>query len=74
VFERRVKGWTRAKKEALIASDWDRISWLARPPHERPSTQPVLSDAAGGAEGLRTNEVKSAAYPPPSRGAGGEAQ
>jgi len=43
-FERRIKGWTRAKKEALIASDWDRISWLARPPHERPSTS------------LRTNE------------------
>src|SRR4051794_16138955 len=30
-FERRIKGWTRAKKEALIAGDWDRIGWLARP-------------------------------------------
>ncbi|WP_370191033.1 GIY-YIG nuclease family protein [Qipengyuania sp.] len=28
--ERRIKGWTRAKKEALIAGDWDRISQLAR--------------------------------------------
>jgi predicted GIY-YIG superfamily endonuclease len=37
-FERRIKGWTRAKKEALISSDWDKISWLARPPKERPST------------------------------------
>jgi len=37
-FERRIKGWSRAKKEALIADDWDRIGWLARPPHERPST------------------------------------
>ena len=44
-FERRIKGWTRAKKEALIAGDWDRVGWLARPPHERPSTS------------LRTNEV-----------------
>jgi putative endonuclease len=35
--ERRIKSWTRAKKEALIASDWDRISWLARPPGERAS-------------------------------------
>jgi putative endonuclease len=43
--ERRIKGWSRAKKEALIASDWDRVSLLARPPHERPSTS------------LRTNEV-----------------
>ena len=37
-FERRIKGWTRAKKEALIAGDWARIGGLARPPHERPST------------------------------------
>jgi predicted GIY-YIG superfamily endonuclease len=44
-FERRIKGWTRAKKKALIVGDWDRIGWLAKPPHERPSTS------------LRTNEV-----------------
>ncbi len=34
-FERRIKGWSRAKKEALIARDWDQIGWLAKPPHER---------------------------------------
>jgi predicted GIY-YIG superfamily endonuclease len=28
--ERRVKGWSRAKKEALIAGDWDRLRVLAR--------------------------------------------
>ena len=28
--ERRVNGWTRAKKEALIAGDWDRLRMLAR--------------------------------------------
>ncbi len=28
--ERRIKGWSRAKKEALIAGDWDRITQLAR--------------------------------------------
>lgn len=28
--ERRIKGWSRAKKEALIAGDWARISMLAR--------------------------------------------
>ena len=39
-FERRVKGWTRAKKEALIAGDWDRIGWLAKPAKERPQ-EPV---------------------------------
>jgi putative endonuclease len=28
--ERQIKGWSRAKKEALIRSDWDAISRLAR--------------------------------------------
>jgi putative endonuclease len=28
--ERRIKGWSRAKKEALIAGDWDRLRSLAR--------------------------------------------
>ena len=29
-IERRLKGWSRAKKEALIAGNWDLISQLAR--------------------------------------------
>ena len=37
-FERRVKNWSRAKKEALVAQDWQRLNHLARPPRERPST------------------------------------
>lgn len=28
-FEKQVKGWSRAKKEALIAGDWDKIVKLA---------------------------------------------
>ena len=43
--ERKLKGWSRAKKEALVAGDWDRISELARcrtarenPSRVRPST------------------------------------
>jgi predicted GIY-YIG superfamily endonuclease len=36
--ERRIKPWSRAKKEGLIARDWARVSRFARPPHERPST------------------------------------
>jgi len=28
--ERRIKGWTKAKKAALIAGDFDRLSMLAR--------------------------------------------
>ena len=46
-FELRIKGWTRAKKDALITGVWNEIGRLARPPHERPSTS------------LRTNEVES---------------
>ena len=33
--EFRVKKWSRAKKEALAASDWQKLSYLARPPSER---------------------------------------
>jgi predicted GIY-YIG superfamily endonuclease len=43
--ERRIKPWSRAKKEALMAKDWARLSHFARPPGERPSTS------------LGTNEV-----------------
>jgi putative endonuclease len=28
--ERRIKGWTRAKKQALIRGDWDRLRQLAK--------------------------------------------
>ena len=30
ISERRIKGWSRKKKEALIKGDWDEISRLAR--------------------------------------------
>ncbi len=29
-FEKQVKGWSRAKKEALIAGDWNKIKELAK--------------------------------------------
>ena len=35
-FERQIKGWSRAKKEALIAGDWSRIQVLAK--SKNPST------------------------------------
>jgi predicted GIY-YIG superfamily endonuclease len=46
-FERRIKGWTRAKKEALIAGDWARISWLSKPPRERASTSLSTNEIIG---------------------------
>ena len=36
--ERRIKPWSRAKKEALIRGDWAALSYSSRPPKERPST------------------------------------
>ena len=36
--ERRIKPWSRAKKEALIRGDWAALSYYAKPPSERPST------------------------------------
>ncbi|MCP4210323.1 MAG: SUMF1/EgtB/PvdO family nonheme iron enzyme [Halieaceae bacterium] len=34
--ERQIKGWSRAKKEALIAENWDLLRWLAKKPKFRP--------------------------------------
>jgi predicted GIY-YIG superfamily endonuclease len=33
--ERQIKGWSRAKKEALIAENWDMLRWLAKKPQFR---------------------------------------
>jgi predicted GIY-YIG superfamily endonuclease len=33
--ERQPKGWSRTKKEALIAGNWDLLKWLAKKPKFR---------------------------------------
>ena len=38
--ERRIKGWSRAKKEALIAGDWDLLVFLAMRPSARNGVLP----------------------------------
>lgn len=35
IRERQLKDWSRAKKEALIAGDLERLRWLSRSPRER---------------------------------------
>jgi len=40
--ELRIKKWSRAKKEALIMQDWDRLSHFAKPPTERKSVSASL--------------------------------
>jgi predicted GIY-YIG superfamily endonuclease len=45
--ERQIKGWSRAKKLALIRGDWDRISVLARRKNS-PSTGSGQTGLEGG--------------------------
>ncbi|MBA4747721.1 MAG: GIY-YIG nuclease family protein [Sphingopyxis sp.] len=54
--ERRIKGWSRAKKLALIRGDWDRISMLAKGKND-PST-------ATRREPGQTGEGENAAFSP----------
>ena len=41
--ERQIKGWSRAKKEALIQRDWERLAMLAHA-HPAPVTRPVRGE------------------------------
>jgi putative endonuclease len=45
--ERKVKGWTRAKKEALIAGDWSRLPGLAQRRGLHPSRRPPAAGSSG---------------------------
>ncbi len=45
-MERRLKGWSRAKKEALIAGDWDKLHVLAKR-RKRPSTRDPADRGSG---------------------------
>jgi predicted GIY-YIG superfamily endonuclease len=60
-FERRVKNWSRVKKEAMMAGDWARVGHFARPPSERPSTLRLRS----GEPSLGTNETSDLHQPIP---------
>ena len=44
--ERQIKGWSRAKKEALITGDWDRLTRLAKSSFSR--AKPVNRDNLKG--------------------------
>ncbi|MDO7841178.1 GIY-YIG nuclease family protein [Sphingomonas immobilis] len=43
--ERQIKGWSRAKKEALIAGDWERVSQLAVSRGTRASTSSARTES-----------------------------
>ena len=57
--ERRIKPWSRAKKEALIRGDWETVSYFAKPPRER-------SLPRGPSTSLGTNGIVDAAEPTPN--------
>ena len=48
--ERQIKGWSRAKKEALIAGDWTALPQLARSRAARHSTSSGRTDASVAVE------------------------
>ena len=45
--ERQVKGWSRAKKEALIAGDWGRVALLAQRHRPHPSRRRAARGSSG---------------------------
>lgn len=61
--ERQIKGWTRAKKEALVAEDWDTIRSLARKSFDTGlrQAQPLLRT---NGEGETEPHAQSSAPPP----------
>jgi predicted GIY-YIG superfamily endonuclease len=62
--ERRIKPWSRAKKEALIRGDWAALSYFARPPKERPSTSLGMNGVGDRQEGsFVSSAVETSAFP-----------
>ncbi|TKD50354.1 TrmH family RNA methyltransferase [Sphingomonas baiyangensis] len=64
--ELRVKGWSRAKKEALVAHDWDRLKRFSMPPSERSGRENSASTALGGIPRLRSGRTDEGHLAPPS--------
>ena len=61
--EMRIKGWSRAKKEALIAGDWERVKQLARASTGSARTA-ALKDWSGRRAGHQRTPPLSPAGPP----------
>lgn len=64
--ELRIKKWSRAKKEALIMKDWDRLSHFAKPPKERGSVSAPLDRVPrlrSGRTGIHGREEEKTSFP-----------
>ena len=55
--ELRIKPWSRAKKEALIARDWERLKRFSAPPSERQDRADSASASLGNAPRLRSGRT-----------------
>ena len=70
--ERRIKPWSRYKKEGLIRGNWQQVSHYARPPKERPSTSLGTNGevglVSGTSEAAPTHERPEPARAERSRG------
>jgi LAO/AO transport system kinase len=67
--EMRIKGWSRAKKEALIAGDWERLKALARSKGASTSSARTGAAARAGAAGASTSSARTGAGVPLAEGA-----
>jgi putative endonuclease len=63
-MERRIKNWSRAKKEALIAGDWNLVGYFARPPKERADGLYQRPSTTLGTSGFRTAQPEPASLVP----------
>ena len=65
--ELKIKGWSQAKKEALIRGDWGGVSFFAKPPKKRSSMPHGVStmlDTTEEEQGNKNGSTKSASTPP----------
>jgi LAO/AO transport system kinase len=69
-FEMRIKSWSRAKKEALIAGDWQRVSELSRARSgtsaSTSSARTAMGDGVPLAQSRRIDSATPAATPTPT--------
>ncbi|HEY0013452.1 MAG TPA: TrmJ/YjtD family RNA methyltransferase [Allosphingosinicella sp.] len=55
--ERQIKNWSQMKKEGLISSDWDRVSWGARKPAFREIPRYAVSTSSTATRDERSREA-----------------
>ena len=63
--ELRIKNWSRAKKEALIAGNWNKLRRAAAPPHERAERVSASLDRTPRLRSGRTEAANTSSPSPP---------